>query len=162
MAKNITQSQIWHKILRHLNKQGLDYVLVGGAALVVHGIPRSTVDMDVYVHAEESVLARLFQMAKVLGLKCEQAAIRKIERFPELFVDQWICFSYRNQDVLDVYFAPRVILERLLKHSTVKRDKKLSIRVASLDDMAAMKKAAGKPIDIADLRLIEEAKKLGK
>jgi len=34
----------------------LDYVLVGGAALVIHGLPRSTLDIDIYVPAKEDVL----------------------------------------------------------------------------------------------------------
>lgn len=88
MAKNISNPQIWHKIIAKLNNTKLDYVLVGAAALVIHGLPRSTLDIDIYVPAKEDILNKLFQTAEDLGLKSKQKDILKISHLPKLFTNQ--------------------------------------------------------------------------
>ncbi len=161
MAKNISETLIWHKIIKELNKARLGYVLVGAAALVAHGLPRTTLDLDIYVPAKEDSLNKLFRIARALGLQSEQKAILKISHSPDLFTDQWICFSYKGQDVLDVFLARESEFRKIYKNSILKKDKKLSIsiRIASLHDITAMKKASGRPIDLSDLNLIKEIKK---
>lgn len=39
-------------LIRALNEQGVDYLLIGGYALFVHGYHRSTTDIDVLVPAK--------------------------------------------------------------------------------------------------------------
>lgn len=159
MAKNTLDPKIWHKIINRLNETKLKYVLVGGAALVIHGLPRSTLDIDIYVPAKEEVLKTLFKIADSLHLKTKQKDILSISHSPKLFVDQWICFSYQGQDILDVFLVDEKEFAKLLTNSEEKKDKTTTIRVASLKDIETMKKKSGRPIDIADLKFIKEAKK---
>lgn len=158
MAKNISGIKIWHEIIKGLNKAKVDYVLVGAAALVVHGLPRSTLDLDIYVPAKEDSLDKVFKATDTLGLQSKQRAIINIRHSPGLFANQWICFSYNGQDILDVFFADKNDFNKLYKNSKLKKDKNISIRVASLKDITAMKKASGRPIDLSDLQLIKELK----
>lgn len=162
MERNIFQNQIWHKVIRQLNKQKLDYVLVGGAALIIHGVPRSTLDIDIYIPAREDILIKLFKIADTLGLRSNQRSILSLSRSPKLFTDQWICFSHAKQDVMDVYFAEEKAFAKLFRRSELKRDKSLAVRVASLDDIAAMKKSSRRAVDLADVAYIKEIKKLKK
>lgn len=156
MARNILNVQIWHKIIKGLNKAKFNYVLVGAAALVIHGIPRTTLDLDIYISAKKDILIKLFKLADILGLESEERAVLKICHSPKLFIGQWLCFSYKDQDVLDVFLASENEFKRLYKNSRLKKDKKISIRVASLHDIAAMKKSSARPIDLSDLDSIRE------
>jgi hypothetical protein len=162
MEKNISKNQIWHKIISSFSKIGLKYVLVGGSALVIHGFPRSTLDIDIYIPAEKDALHKLFQSAKALGLESEQTAILNISHSPELFSNQWICFSYEGQDVLDVFLAETKVFNKLYKNSEEKQDEEISIRVASLRDLEVLKRSAGRPIDLSDIELIKQFKKYKK
>jgi len=162
MAKNTSGLPIWHKIINKLNETKLDYVLVGGAALVIHGLPRSTLDIDIYVPAKENILHKLFTIAHSLRLETEQKAVFNIAHSPELFTHQWLCFSYAGQDVLDVFLASEDEFNKIYKNSEKKQDKTLTIRVACLNDILAMKKDSGRPIDITDIKFIEETKKYKK
>ena len=63
MAKNISGVKIWYRVIKGLNKARLDYVLVGAAALAIHGIPRSTLDLDIYVPARTDVINKLFKVS---------------------------------------------------------------------------------------------------
>lgn len=162
MARNTLDPEIWYKIINKLNETKLNYVLVGGAALVIHGLPRSTLDIDIYVPAKEEVLNKLFKIADSLGLQTEQKSILMISHSPELFVNQWICFSYKGQDLLDVFLSSEKEFNELYINSEQKKDKTTSIRVASLKDIEMMKKKSGRPIDLADLEFIKETKKYKK
>ena len=143
-----------------MNKAKVDYVLVGAAALVAHGLPRSTLDLDIYVPAKENSLNKIFKAADTLGLQSKQRAILNIHHSPELFANQWICFSYKGQDILDVFFSDIADFNKLYKNSELKKDKNISIRVASPKDITAMKKASGRLIDLSDLQLIKELKNI--
>ena len=162
MAKNISGVKIWYRVIKGLNKARLDYVLVGAAALAIHGIPRSTLDLDIYVPARTDVINKLFKVAQALGLKSEQKDVLEIRHLPRLFRGQWACFSFKGQDILDVFFADEGEFNKLYKNSELKKDKKISIRVASLRDIAAMKKASARPVDLSDLNLIKEIMKYKK
>ena len=160
MGNDILRPEIWYKIIDSLNKNKLDYVLVGGAALVIHGIPRSTLDIDIYIIAKVETVNRLFQIADALELKSEQRAILVIAHSNKLITNQWVSFSYEGRDILDVFLAEEREFKKIYKESKLERDKDISIRVASLKDIEMMKKASGRSIDLADLELIKEVKNI--
>ncbi|MGI9016131.1 MAG: nucleotidyl transferase AbiEii/AbiGii toxin family protein [Euzebya sp.] len=47
------------RIIEVLNRHGVDYVVIGGFAAVLHGSPRTTADIDITPSAERSNLLRL-------------------------------------------------------------------------------------------------------
>ncbi len=47
------------RVIRSLNEAGVDYVVVGGVALNVHGLVRATEDLDLFVRPEADNIARL-------------------------------------------------------------------------------------------------------
>ena len=160
MERNTLKPEIWHKIIDSLNKNKLEYVLVGGAALAAHGIPRSTLDIDIYIVAEADIISKLFQIADGLKLKSEQKAILALARSNRLIANQWISFSYEGRDILDVFLCEEKEFKRISKRAKLERDKDTAVRVASLKDIEKMKKASGRPVDIADLALIKKAKRI--
>lgn len=162
MTKNISNPNIWNKIIKEFNKKKLKYILVGAAALTIHGLPRSTLDIDIYIPARGKTLDKLFKITNSLGLHSEQKSILNLIHSPALFANQWICFSHRGQDILDVFLSKEKEFNKLYKHSKIKKDKTLSIRVASLNDIKKMKKESGRAIDLADLKLIKEINKYRK
>lgn len=46
-------------LVKSMNDQGVDYVIIGGAALNVHGLVRATEDVDVFIAPEASNVERL-------------------------------------------------------------------------------------------------------
>jgi hypothetical protein len=158
-ARNILKDPIWREIIARLNEAGVEYVLVGAAALVVHGLPRATIDIDLHVPAKPEVLTHLFDLAERLDLQSQQKDILGLLNKPDLFRDQWICFSHDNEDVLDVFLAQEKEFNVLAGNAVWKTDGDLKVRVASLDDIESMKRASTRPIDKADLELIREAKR---
>jgi diphthamide synthase (EF-2-diphthine--ammonia ligase) len=54
------------KVLASLEKEEVDYVLVGGAALTVHGLVRATEDLDLFVRPTAENIERLRRALKSL------------------------------------------------------------------------------------------------
>ena len=54
------------QLLRELNRHEVDYVLVGGVAMIVHGIVRMTSDVDLFVRPEAANIERLRTALRVL------------------------------------------------------------------------------------------------
>ncbi len=128
--------------------------------MVLHGLPRTTLDLDLYVPGKQDTLINLFEILSALKLKSDQHSVLAMADRPHLFRDQWICFSHAGEDILDVYLARVEDFEELRKGSTIMKNAGLSIRVSSLNDLEILKKASGRPVDKADLYLIREAKQI--
>ncbi len=47
----MAHNQDWLEWLLSLNANDVEYVIVGGVALALHGLPRYTGDLDVLIHA---------------------------------------------------------------------------------------------------------------
>jgi predicted DNA binding CopG/RHH family protein len=135
---------------------------VGEAALIIHGMPRATLDIDICVRARTGCLIQLFKIADSLGLHSDQKSILAMKDSPKLFENQWACFSFQKQDVMDVFFTDDKTFSKLFRNSELKKDKSLAIRVASLKDIAAMKKSSRRAVDLSDVAYIEEIKRLQK
>lgn len=156
MEKNILGNEIWNKLIKAFSDEGLDYVLVGGAALAIHGLPRSTIDIDIFIESKEENVKKIFKIADKLGLVTEQKDILKLVNSPNVIIGQWICFTYEEQDILDVYFTDNKEFNELKKNTIKKHDKTVSVTVVSLETLQKMKNKSKRPIDLADIELIKD------
>ena len=68
------------EFLRLLNASRVDYLLVGGYAVGLHGYPRATVDLDIWVLASPENAERVLQALRDFGF-----AVPELE--PRLFID---------------------------------------------------------------------------
>lgn len=94
---NRTPSQ-FEKLLAGLARNGVDFAIVGGLAVILNGYPRLTLDADILVQNSEQNLRRLLDCLKDWGEGCarelktehfdvEQGAIRVSEDFDlDIFV----------------------------------------------------------------------------
>jgi len=57
----------YEEIFRKLNKKRLKYVVVGGVAVVLHGIVRLTVDLDIMIDLEKKNTERFLEAVGSLG-----------------------------------------------------------------------------------------------
>lgn len=54
------------RVVAQLNRFGVDYVVVGGVAVNVHGLIRATEDLDVFVRPDPDNIARLRQALRAV------------------------------------------------------------------------------------------------
>ena len=141
----------------------MPYVIVGGAALVLHGIPRSTLDVDIVIPAERETIIKVLKATSKIGLRCQQSNLLSLIDKPDLVIGQWITFEDRaGRQLIDVFLEEVKQFKKLYRHSIKRKHQKMDFHIASLPDLEKMKKASGRPIDLADLALIREIKKIRK
>lgn len=146
------------KVTRALESAGVRYALVGGYAVALHGAVRGTVDVDVILAWNLRTLRQAEQALNALGL-VSRLPVTADEVFR--FRDEYV----RNRNLLAWnFYNPRDLTEQLdVVISTDLKGKKIrsipttegSVRVLARNDLIAMKRAAGRPQDLADVAALE-------
>ena len=146
-------------ILDTLIQNDVRFVLVGGLAAQAHGSPSLTGDLDICYARDPDNIARL---AKVLtdlsairrGLPSDSPRMPPLDartlRAGGLFT---LTTRYGDFDLLATP-DPGFDYEQLLVHAVTTTVHGAPIRVASLDDLILMKRAAGRPKDRIELEIL--------
>ncbi len=157
--------------LKQLLDAEVDFVLVGGLAVALHGYQRVTLDIDVVLAMTPDNLRRFIDIAKAAGLSPIIPVPIESLANPDL-IDQWhrekgmLAFALRGSDlsksVIDVLVRP-LIPYADMKHDAVNVPVgPLTIPIASIDHLITMKTGTGRSkdaIDIEELRKIQALEK---
>jgi len=153
-------------LIKLLADAGIDFVLVGGLAAALQGYQRVTMDIDVVLAMEEGNLKRLVAAAKAAGLRPVAPVDIETLTQPGL-LEQWhnekgmLAFSLYSPDqvatVMDILIKPVVPYADLRRAASLVGLGPLSVPVASIDHLIAMKTATGRGKDLID---IEELRKI--
>ena len=141
-----------------LAHHGVEYVVIGGVAAVLHGADLLTQDFDVVPQGGDANLMRLTEA--LFDLEAEVSFAGKVRRFPDgdwLLASRTWTFETRLGP-FDVLFHPDGAPEYDLLRGMASEQQVgdgLAIQVASLDDLISMKRAAGRPKDLNALPLLE-------
>ncbi len=151
----------WGEVLNSLAGSGMEFVIIGGAALSLHGISRTTLDIDIRISAKEGIIRKLISTLSDIGLKLDSDDFSLLIDKPELLYGQCISFSVQDgPQIVDVFLDNPSDFSHLLKSSVKMRIGNYDIRLASLDNIRKMKIETGRPIDLADVALIDEFKNI--
>lgn len=145
-------------LLRLLNEHKVKYVVVGATAFPVHGFSRVTLDVDIFIHATLKNAERTLNALKAAGYDVSDLTIDELLKKKVLF-RQYITEADIHPHVKGVVF------NEVWRRKVQDRIGKTKVYFASLSDLIKMKKAAGRPKDLEDLRVLEkllERKKLAK
>ena len=66
------------EVFRALNKKGVRYLLVGGLASVLHGVPRTTMDIDIAIDPEKANLKNCISALKGIGMSSDTEHVDEI------------------------------------------------------------------------------------
>jgi hypothetical protein len=150
------------ELLRRLTENGVDFVVVGGVAVILQGSPRLTQDLDICYAVQQENLDRLGKVLVELG-----ARLRGIDEDLPFVADGR---ALRNTRILTLTTADGALdllaepdgspgYPALRRRADQIDIDGLLIRVASVEDLIAMKRAAGRPQDLLDLESLEIARR---
>jgi hypothetical protein len=146
------------RLLRALVDRRVDFVVIGGVAAVLHGSARNTFDLDICLASEPDNLvalgstlielrARLRGVPDAVPFVPDAAALKRIEVLT-------LATMAGDLDVLRAPSgAPRY--DVLRAHADRYDVGGFEVRVASVEDLIAMKTAAGRPKDLGDIEELE-------
>jgi Nucleotidyl transferase AbiEii toxin, Type IV TA system len=150
-------------LLRRLVDGGVDFVVVGGIAAVAHGSATFTQDLDIAYAPAQANLDRLGRVLVDLGARLRGVTDdvpfipdgRTLRRTRVLTLETPI-------GLIDLLAEPDGApgYERLRERATREVIGGVEVLVASLDDLIAMKKAAGRPKDLVAVEELEAIQRL--
>lgn len=148
-------------ICRVLIEHEVRFVVIGGVAARLHDTGYATVDVDVCPATDEDNLARLAAALRVLGAKLRiEGDVEGVpfDPHPDSLRHVVTMTLITNQGPLDLCFQPagfRDGYDALIVGAATVVVAAVDIPVASLADVVASKRAAGRPKDIVALPALE-------
>jgi predicted nucleotidyltransferase len=151
------------KILRRLVERGVDFVVIGGIAAVLHGSARNTFDLDICFATDDANLAALGEVLTALSARlkgvdedvrfvADAGTLRRVELLT-------LVTSLGELDVLSR--PPGAPTYQELRRRADRYDLGgFNVSVASIEDLVAMKQAAGRAKDLLDIEELEAIKRL--
>lgn len=150
-------------LLRRLVEAGVDFLVIGGVAVAAQGYGRSTKDLDIVYATNAANLERLGKVLVALGARLRGVRddvpfvpdARTLKRTQILTLDT----PLGSIDLLvDPDGADRY--EAMRERADVVDLDGVEFRVVSLDDLLSMKRAAGRPQDVADVDALLTARRV--
>jgi hypothetical protein len=140
----------------------VDFVIVGGVAVILQAMPRFTKDLDICYSTDQDNLDALGNVLVAL-----EARLRGIPE-PVPFVPdgrtlrqtQIMCLTTPTGDI-DLLVNPdgAPSYKSLRSRADIMELGGHSVRIASIEDMLTMKRAAGRPQDVVDVESLEAARR---
>ncbi len=147
------------KLFLTLAQHGVQYVTIGGIAVQAHGGQRLTQDLDIAIDTSSENIQRLADAlsdldARILGPDGQRSKSTPSARLLGSS-DQWHLITPHGP--LDVLTLPAHLGSfaemRARAHEVALGE--LTVPIAHRQDLLEMKRAAGRPQDLADVRLLE-------
>ena len=141
-------------MLKCLNKAGVDYILVGGWAVNMYGYIRATVDLDIWILADADNAKKVYSAVAEFGAP---VAEMKPEDFAEYGMIFQIGVAPCRVDIISKISG--VSYADAVTRAVPKTIDGIPVRIISLEDLIANKKASGRAKDLADVEVLEGCRK---
>ena len=139
-----------HRLVRALAAYRIPYMLIGGQAVLFHGHPRLTQDVDVTLGVDTDAVTTILAV-------CRRAGLKPLVKRPQAFVcDTHILPAHDARSGLrvDLIFSNTPYERQALSRARRASVSRVSVRFASLEDVMIHKLVAGRPVDTEDVRVL--------
>lgn len=156
------------ELLQSLSEGQVQYVLVGGMAVQLHGFMRSTFNIDLVLAMNDENLVRFIDVAKRFGLiPSIPVPIESLRNASQ--IEQWyrekgmLAFALREPQVgggvVNILVRPEVPFEQIMESAVEGKLFEQQVWIASIEDLLTMKRVANRPKDQLDIAALEKIKR---
>lgn len=136
-------------LLKLLNDRAADYVIIGAAAMPVHGYTRITLDLDLFIRPTAVNAAKVLDSLREFGYDLTDFSVQDLLE-NKILIRQYVVETDIHPSVKGVSF------DQVWEHRVADYYGKTPAQFASLEDLIQMKEAANRPKDQEDLRVLRE------
>lgn len=139
------------KLLKLLKKNKVIFLVIGASAFPVYGYARATLDIDLFVKPDLENIKRTIKALEEFGYDLMNLT-------PKDFMENKILIRQYMVEA-DIHpFVKGITFDEAWKNKITAKFGDTEVFFPSLDDMIQMKKAAGRPIDLEDLKYLIQIK----
>ncbi len=136
-------------VFASFQKHKVKYLVIGGIAAILHGVPRATFDLDILIEASPENAQQLLD-----ALIEANFATATLITADELLAHEITIF--RDRVRIDVQTStPGIKFEEAWQNRVAMAYQGQEFYVASKEDVIASKRAAGRNKDLEDIRMLE-------
>ena len=136
-------------VFSSLQKHEVKYVVIGGIASVLYGVPRATFDLDILIEATPANAENLLKALIEAGLGTASLITAEGLLAHEITI-------FKDRVRVDVQTrTPGIAFEEAWEKRETMDFQGQEFYVVSKDDLIASKRAAGRKVDLEDVRLLE-------
>lgn len=142
--------KLLESLAKNLNRHKIPYMIIGGQAVLVHGEPRLTKDIDITLGIAPEKWRQIQPIIDAGGLKI-------LVSDPTKFVSETFVLPTedpRSGFRVDFIFSITPYEKEAIAHAIAKKIGKTKVRFASVEDLIIHKIFAGRPRDIEDVKHI--------
>ncbi len=157
----------YEPIFKALHQHQVRYLVVGGLAMNLHGVPRMTIDIDIVLSTDKSNLLKLIIALKSIDYR-PRLPIPAEDLLDEEKRNSWI----RDKNLISFSFIsdsyPASVVDVVLKHPLDFEEAYISrsdisledytISLISIDNLQRMKCDTDRQQDAADIEMLERIK----
>lgn len=158
-------------ILTALAQAQVRYLIVGGLAVNLHGVPRVTQDIDLIISVEPDNVQKLCQALSELDY-VPRLPVNPLDMANPDVLHDWVenrnlkAFSFyhrqQNYRVVDIVLVHPLDFEKAFAQKLSLNVQGVILHLLSIADLIAMKQAAGRQRDITDIDMLKKALDLEK
>lgn len=150
----------YDEIFKEFNDKKIKYIVIGGLALNLHGVPRMTYDIDILLDLTESNVVRFEKLMKAWGFKARiPAAINDIADPDkrEYWIKQKNMRAFNLVNPAWTLSEIDVLIDSPVSFAQAKhRAKKITLKgmvipVMGIKDLIRLKRASGRQQDLNDI-----------
>ena len=140
------------KLLKSLKENRATFLVIGASAFPVYGYARATLDIDLFIKPDLKNIKKVMKALEEFGYDITDLS-------PEDFLKNKIFIRQYTLEA-DIHpFVKGITFEKAWKNRISAKFGETRVNFPCLDDMIKMKKAAGRSIDLEDLKYLREIKK---
>lgn len=135
-------------VFKSLENHEVKYLVIGGIAAILHGVPRATFDLDIIIESNSSNAEKLLNA--LLDAKLATADLITVKKLLESEIT-----IFEDRVRIDVQTStPGIRFKQAWKNRKIMKYQGQNFFVLSREDLIASKLAAGRPVDLEDVRLL--------
>ena len=158
----------YESVFRTFQLEKVSYLIAGGMAVNLYGVPRFTKDLDILIDPSEENLKRLSRCLRSLGYQ------PKVPVSLDVFLDpaNWMKWKREKGMIALNFYHPGKPYEEIdllvnvpLSFSEAKRNSEiiragnLRLKLVGIDDLIRLKRQAKREQDLADIEALRKVKK---
>ena len=143
----------FRSITEAFNDAGIDYAICGGWAMAIHGLPRSTIDIDLLILGDD--LERAWALAKEHGYDVEELPLNFDDGAIEIRRISKVDKESKRLYTLDFLLVTERLKDVWSGREVVEWEEGVT-RVVSRSGLIEMKTISGRDQDLVDIKQLEK------
>jgi predicted nucleotidyltransferase len=142
--------QLISRVVKCLDEHSVPYMLIGGQALLLYGIVRSTRDIDITLGIDSD---SYYVIAKI----CEELGLNILPKEPQKFANQTRTLPAEEPNChirIDFIFSFTPYERQAIERAQQKTLAGYPVKFASGEDLIIFKMIAGRSVDLEDIKSI--------